>query len=196
MPNWCENDIVITGPEADLEAMLKLFGGDAIDASRPAVLDFDKIVPYPQRFKDLDEHASAEQERIDNLPGAERDGHLAACGRPKNGFLQGGNRWCVENWGTKLPARGTSAVSRSPGRMEATFYTAWSPPIPAIMAASRRFPTLLFDITFYERGNKFEGHALVENGEKRMESSGYYGGSRGGCIRPGDASDAAQALPH
>jgi hypothetical protein len=45
------------------------------------------------------------------------------------------------------------------------FWTAWSPPIPFVVEASRRFPNLSFALKYYEGGNAFAGELLVDNGE-------------------------------
>ena len=52
MPNWTENELTITGP--DVQKVLS-----AICSTNPLdddtqVLDFDRIIPYPEQFKALD----------------------------------------------------------------------------------------------------------------------------------------------
>jgi len=41
MPNWCENELVIRGPEASVEALIRSF------RSSDSPIDFDKVVPQP-----------------------------------------------------------------------------------------------------------------------------------------------------
>jgi hypothetical protein len=46
MPNWCENELVISGPEKDVYA----FFGHALgkdEDGEPLVLDFNKFAPQP-----------------------------------------------------------------------------------------------------------------------------------------------------
>jgi hypothetical protein len=51
MPNWCENDLTITGPQADVEAFFAFAKGkdDQCDDDEELLIDFNKFVPSRSR---------------------------------------------------------------------------------------------------------------------------------------------------
>lgn len=49
MPNWCANDLYIKGP-TDKVAECVAFIGERFD--------FDKLIPYPEKFKKIDKKAA------------------------------------------------------------------------------------------------------------------------------------------
>ncbi len=171
MPNWCECDLTIEGTARDLRAFLEFCGGG---------FSFDRFIPYPEEYRTLDEAARRwdEQRRADpeGCPGP----------RPKDGFNQGGYDWCVENWGTKWDAcevvmpGALPSCDGGPLEIEITFETAWAPPLMVILAASRRFPALAFDLKYFEGGQGFNGWLRCEAGKVVVDESGDYFGRRGG----------------
>ena len=52
MPNWCENDLAVEGPQAVIEEFLKFAAGES-------PFDFNRFIPYPEEFQRLDEIAEA-----------------------------------------------------------------------------------------------------------------------------------------
>lgn len=52
----------------------------------------------------------------------------------------------------------------------AYFDTAWSPPIPALVALSRMFPEVAFRLQYCELGSFFAGTATFQDGEHENES--------------------------
>jgi hypothetical protein len=122
MPNWCENELTITGPDVSkiLEAIRSVPGEDE-DAR---VLDFDRILPYPQAFKQKDQRAHEYQQRFlaiqRTAPEAQDQFRSLAAefeveaGTPwlQDGFNSGGYEWCCENWGTKWNAAHPTLTTR------------------------------------------------------------------------------------
>ena len=91
MPNYCECDLYVSGPNDRLEEFLRAVAGEK------SPFDFDRLIPYPEEFRELDRLAEewgkkAPEERTDPCP--------------KDGYNQGGYEWCVEHWGTKWNACG------------------------------------------------------------------------------------------
>lgn len=171
MPNWCENDLTIRGPTTDVNEFMKLAEGES-------PFDFEKLIPYPEEFRRLDEIAEAwDSERRSN-PDAERGP------RPKDGFNSGGYEWCVKNWGTKWPATAiqveTASETVSGLQVVIHFQTAWTPPKPVIWKASSLFCSLEFELRYFEGGSGFQGEFAVKNGECTHDDSSPYLGSRGG----------------
>src|SRR5262245_5495863 len=120
MPNWCECDLTVEGPREVVEAFLEAVKGEN------GLLDFERLIPYPLRFAELDRIAR----EWDKQPEEVR----RKTERPKDGYNQGGYEWCVENWGTKWNAHevtveGPSCWGES-ATAELSFSTAWSPPLP------------------------------------------------------------------
>jgi hypothetical protein len=75
MPNWCECDLYISGPKEELEKFLETV------KSEESVFDFNRVIPYPEHFQELDVPF---REWV-NTPVAERDDLP-----PPDGFNQGG----------------------------------------------------------------------------------------------------------
>ena len=123
MPNWCKNELVISGPAPELERFLN-------ECLTVGQLDFERIVPIPE--------------------GADWF------------------KFCCEHWGTKWNARETT-LDHNGTRAVLTFDTAWSPPLPVVLAASRQFPTIRFELKYLELDNDFAGVLRAYAGEVLYE---------------------------
>lgn len=160
MPNWCENELTITGPEKEIAAFVEYNGED---------LDFNKYVPYPEHFTEMDR--IAEQYMKDHP-----DDWM---NRPKDGYNSGGYEWCIQNWGTKCNAnQGSTTIN--PRSVFFSFDTAWSPPIPVVKAMSKQFPKLKFKIKYWEGGAAYRGSAILKADDIISKSVFQYRGQRGG----------------
>ena len=165
-------------------------------------LDFNNFVPYPQKFKDMDEISHRYSVARDNARRKWEEDHdtkpklvayLHEHGvkgnlhnrkflllkrsrdlwwklyvvehgeRPKDGFNNGGYEWRCKYWGTKWNAYD---VDGSFDGIIATyiFNTAWSFPCPIIIAMSKAFRTLRFELHYEEPGMAFEGDLHCEGG--------------------------------
>lgn len=85
-----------------------------------------------------------------------------------------GNRWCIENWGTKWEAD-SSVYEMDEETLLFNFLTAWSPPIQWLEAVSKKYPDLHFELRFAEKGCGFSGYALYDNGDLQEEQEGQCG---------------------
>ena len=153
MPNHCEQDLTVRGPIADVDAFLT--SCTKID-NDDTVLDCNAIIPYPQRYRDMDATAK-----------------LAT------------DEWCVKNWGTKwgaydgIPVRVTMRGKRKTARL--SFSSAWEPIGSRIWnELTTRFPTLLFTLRYYEGGVGFQGEYAVKGTSIVREFKKPYRGQRGG----------------
>jgi hypothetical protein len=173
MPNWCENDLRVEGPRADLERLLE-------EAKGESPFDFNRFIPYPEEFRRLDEVRDAWEREHGGHPGVDW------ASRPADGFNAGGCEWCVSNWGTKWPAHrvelGTLELGGGEDAAEVVFHfdTAWSPPLPLVRRASELFPTLTFELRYFESLGCFNGMLCCSQGEVSFDESGPYFGDRGG----------------
>ena len=60
------------------------------------------------------------------------------------------------------------------------FDTAWSPPLPVVRKAAELFPSLSFELRYFECGDGFNGLFCCREGEVDFDESGPYFGDRGG----------------
>lgn len=75
MPNWCENELEVTGPREDLDRFIQAVMSDR------SKFDFDRVIPYPLAFKNQDLIAQTTREM----------GWKDSKGRyPRDGFNSGG----------------------------------------------------------------------------------------------------------
>jgi len=109
MPNWTENELTISGP--DVQKVLSAIRSEAHEDEDARLLDFDKIIPYPEQYRELDQRAHEYQEKLRAIDKDDPDRQskletLAAeydaePGAPwiKDGFNSGGYEWCWNRWG-------------------------------------------------------------------------------------------------
>jgi hypothetical protein len=70
--------------------------------------------------------------------------------------------WRRRFWGTKWNACETGITSEQP--LDFLFDTAWGPPLPLLLAASRMYPTLTFNCIFIEESMDFGGERRYQGG--------------------------------
>ena len=194
MPNWVENDLLISGNDSDITSLLahvsSTVHGKRID------LDFSKLIPYPEEYDDADRRylefngrLNAIYEPLEKMtPEARRqlkalykEFGLPNGKHPANGYNNGGREWCLANWGTKWNACCVEfegcALS---GKVVIHFKTAWAPPIPVIERMASMFPTLEIQHEYYEGGAHFCGSAAYVGGRLVNSVKAPYFGARGG----------------
>ena len=163
MPNWCSNDITITGPEKTVQTIASLVG---LKEEKPS-FDFNKVISYPDKFREQDELAVE----------ARKNGDYSF----KDGYNSGGYDWCVEHWGTKWNVGPEIFdLSLEAKKIKVSFDTAWSPPEPVIKALASQFPDCKFKLAYYEAGMGFKGRLVLKGGEIQEDMQGKYRGNRGG----------------
>jgi len=74
--------------------------------------------------------------------------------------------WRIANWGTKWEP----AIHDITGTT-VSFDSAWSPPINAVIAMSKRFPDILFKLAYCEPDNELSGRMQLKSGIIICESS-------------------------
>ncbi len=141
MPNYCFNQLDVSGPQAELDEFI------AAAAGPDSRLDFDRLHPVPAG---LDAAGSGSIQEIIGLeqPATE-------------------HAWRCRNWGTKwavadddLAAFDHSAAGAGgDGWLTASFDTAGSPVKPLVAHCAARWPGLEFSLAWYEQGNGFAGCA-------------------------------------
>jgi len=205
MPNWCDNDLTITGPSEDLDR----FQAGFIKAGEQPEVDFNFIIPMPTELEETESGGFShighpawygDASRILEYPWVKEAGvtsqeelqefllkkdpqYKEAADRCQanieaHGFASW-YEWSIHNWGTKWNG-GQASFDRQPEQLDITFMTAWSPPEPVILAMSQRFPSLEFELRFYELGAAYQGLQRCRGGELLEEWTSEYHGDKGG----------------
>lgn len=133
MPNHISNIIRLEEDESRWREISKTYEDIlAFMKSPESPFDFNRLIPYPKRFRDLDDAAKKAMEG-----GAKWDDV------PKDGYNQGGYEWCCNNWGTKWNAYEIGFDYNA-----ICFDTAWSTPTPIFEALSKQFPDVTFLVEY------------------------------------------------
>jgi hypothetical protein len=168
MPNHCESDLFIHGPNAIIDEVIKKH------FTPEGALNCTTVIPYPATYKELDDAVRKWEE--DNKDNPNRDWRLQS----KDGFNSGGYEWCCTNWGTKWGTYGGSGINKTTRGLSTGFQSAWSPPTPVVTALAAMYPKLKIQMNSFERGAGYQVKANWENGELVSEDQSGYRGSRGG----------------
>ena len=152
MPNWCNNNISITGPIAKIAPMFKAATQDADDET--GLLDF--MCPMPKALHDTEAPSRASEEEQAAL-------------REKYGDTDWYS-WRVSHWGTKweVSSEGLEySEDTDNGTAEITgwFDSAWAPPIGAMSTYCEANPDVKIVLDYHEPGMAFVGRATIEDGE-------------------------------
>ena len=165
IPNWCSNDLRIEGELKEVEKFKKENKGS---------IDFNDYIPYPKEFE---KKVISKQATIRGVVDS------------KDGYNSGGYEWCIKEWGTKWNCSDCKIDKISSWKYKDKivnaeiayhFDTAWSPPIPVIIAMSKKYPKLKLDLRYFECGAGYNGILIVEKGKPSMNEEGKYYGERGG----------------
>lgn len=184
MPNWCESDLVVSGPKEAVKAFREAVFTKGKDSPHDdSYFDFNKIMPYPEKFKDLDQIRADWRAANSNPDGSLKDG-ITFDMMPHDGYNCGGYEWCLRNWGTKWPAGDFQNVDFELGAKTAkykiSYNTPWGPPIPILLEASRQHPEITILNRCYESGMAFKGIYKCKAGKVLKEENSSYHGRRGG----------------
>jgi hypothetical protein len=150
-----------------------------------ACFDFEKVIPYPEKFKQMDKEygeieASLKGQYNNEARNKAFEAYKKKYGQtdtyPKDGFNSGGHVWCNQNWGTKWNVDNNVEINKQ----IISFDTAWTPPLPVIEALAKQHPKVKFQLKYYEGGMGFKGITEYADGELTYEEETEYSGTRGG----------------
>ena len=133
------------------------------------IFDFNSILPMPQELEGT------------SSPPREKDKKLTIELKKKFGHGDWYS-WREENWGTKwntnpkwsscitekiiIPDDSISKIKyKDIFKLIYVFRTAWSPPEPVIKEAAKKFPKLLFKLSYYEYVSGWEGCLICQKRE-------------------------------
>jgi len=165
MPNWCSNNLEVSGTKEDLDEFVNKFYASPANIRRQSHSDYktwEPVVIEPGYY--FWNIISPHDEVLDEYFSNGRDGLLDLHERlaVSNNWYEWNNR----NWGTKWDISPDSShfERNSDTTFTGWFDTAWSPPIPFVAAASARHPHLLFELDFVEESMDYAGTVVVRNG--------------------------------
>lgn len=184
MPNWCENTLTVSCDDVAELSRFKEFA-----KTDKSGLDFNRFVPYPQEYINIDcykENLVQKYKMLKSNAGYDKMSLIEQIKwdnvnpdltiSVKDGFNSGGYEWCVKNWGTKWHVE-VEADTNKKGNLVYRFDTAWSPPVPVVKKMGEMFKSLCFELEYTEEGCGFKGFLQVEDGEVTIEEcEDYYGG--------------------
>ena len=155
MPNWCQNQITLTGPKAIIEE---------IAATK---LSLEAIVPCPEELKRF--------QKITPVPRSEKK--LRAGLKAKYG-VETEFDWNVIKWGTKWDINLNSLdldLNSELCFLYALFDSAWSPPVDAMRVLYDKYKDagLELDLEYFEPGCRFLGTATGKRGKFEDEYREY-----------------------
>ena len=153
MPNWCNNNITITGPISKIEPLYQ----QAISEDDDQGL-LNAMVPRPAELNDTTAPSSDSEERQAEL-------------REKYG-TDNWYDWSVNNWSTKwdVSPEGLEFIDHGDGTAEITgwFDSAWAPPIGAYETFIEENPDCSIEASYHEPGMDFAGF-WVDGEDEHME---------------------------
>lgn len=186
MPNWCEHDITVSGPKADMGRFMDIINGAtgpegvsllSVFLPRPEALE-NTVSPerMPHRDEEIEQAQAEEAARMRAANSAwetRRDELIEAHGS-SNWY-----DWSIQTWGVKWPDR-SRVVRCGPRSVTLSGQCPWGPPIEGISGISKMFPRLRFTIEWFEGGMQFAGKASYLDGAELSMTQRPYRGWRGG----------------
>ena len=147
MPNWCDNQVSITGPNSVINKIEKIVNEEK---DTEGLLQF--MYPMPQELKDTTADGSENKEMI------KKYGHSDWYG------------WATDNWGTKWDINEFCGVDRQEisddeSTISFAFQSAWAPPTGAYENFISENSECSLEGIYYEGGCDFMG--IWDNGDDR-----------------------------
>jgi Ferredoxin-like domain in Api92-like protein len=188
MPNWCSNNIVVTGPCEEIARFAQMCIRQ--DQNGQPWFDFNSLIPMPAILEETDAGGLVDdalmvlgcddlvwiprslEERMKYWEEAlkEKIGRkaLEKARQSIDAFEQtGAPNWYVWrniNWGTKWNACDFRIIRDEAGRYECRFETAWSPPEPVYVKLAEMFTQLCFEISGGDDQFNFDFEATARDG--------------------------------
>jgi hypothetical protein len=159
MPNWVYNTLEIEAIEADPEQLTKIVS----QLNQPFSVNHDSWNPETgQMEKKLTQYSNpilgfwniVKPTDLETYFGPQPEVDL---NKPITFDSDHWYDWNVRNWGTKWDVAvkdgdeyPDTTMEQGEGIVVYNFNTAWSPPVPAILALSEQYPELVFTLTYQE----------------------------------------------
>ena len=171
MPNWCDNQVSITGPNSVINKIEKIANEEK---DTQGLLQF--MFPMPQELKNTTADGSDNKEMIKKYGYSDWYG------------------WACDNWGTKWEVCefygvDKQEISDDESTISFAFQSAWAPPTGAYEAFLARYENCSLEAKYYEGGCDFMG--IWDNGDDRCYtvSDSAPEGSKDEFWQSGDGAD-------
>jgi len=145
MPNWCTNDMNVSGDPVAVAQFVKDMNGDGATKSDEVILDFNAVIPMPRVLTDRENE----------------DGRLIT-EFPVLGEKQAWYNWQIAHWGVKWGAcepHFSETYTESDESVSYRYETAWTYPEAWIRTVVAFYPHLTFYFYWVEGGMAFCGEA-------------------------------------
>jgi hypothetical protein len=142
MPNWCNNNIKITGPNSVIDKIEKIVKNGKYEKPEDGLLEY--FHPMPDELRDTTADGSNDKAMI-----------------KKYGYSSWYD-WAVENWSTKWDVCEFHGIQKHDYGISFGFDSAWAPPIGAYQKFLDENPNVNIRTTYYEGGCDFMG--IWDNG--------------------------------
>ena len=168
MPNWCENELVISGRKADIDRLMGYVKGEK------EAFCFNSILPLPKELEGTQSPANiVTQKEYDNIspelwakmndPNNPSES-LPITKKMSDRYIQLYNadnwyEWTRDNWGTKWDTREAQVTRLSDTEVIYEFETAWCPPEGIYKELVNQFPKLEFLLEWKEEGRRWENYS-------------------------------------
>ena len=154
MPNWCDNQVTITGPNSVIDKIEKIANEEK---GAGGLLNF--FHPMPKELRDTTADGSKDEEMIKKYGYSDWYG------------------WATDNWGTKWDISEFYGVEREltpdgDSMISFAFSSAWAPPIGAYEYFLAKNEDCTLEAHYYEGGCDFMG--IWENGDDRCYQPSNY----------------------
>jgi len=179
MPNWCSNQLNISGPAKDIhlfktkangpeqtyhdyhakggdwpvhdDIRLKALFESLPEQGEPSVFSFHALYPVPDEVRRLPYDNTMARKVADNVG--------------LTGPIYSGYNWEADNWGCKWGASHPELHCEEDTFLAYSLETPWGPPMGLMEKISKDWPTLSFEVEYAEPGMGFAGKTVFDNGE-------------------------------
>jgi hypothetical protein len=166
MPNYCTNNLTVSGDEKEIkrfhEAIIQ--GDDRKSYNEFSILD--NLLPTPSDLSATPKGSFGEEKQ-------KQMEEMQKANKAKYGYADWYD-WNCANYGSKWSDFDGVFGTITPTELNMTFMSAWSPIGEGIRRVSKQFPTLDFVLSYEEGGMAFCGGYAFRNGEIIADIEGEY----------------------
>jgi hypothetical protein len=187
MPNWCSNQLKVSGNKDSLFVFRLAAKSEEADLSLNSLIPCHRDlydvssgsydVAYDLISGDLEslsgynwipeEHRSSCDKALDFLSTHFNNDMRAIGQKMKENVVKYGAKnwyeWCNKNWGVKWDVNGR--LDAKENGLTYSFDSAWGPPSEAIRKISELFSGLTFELEYFESGMAFAGKMIFQGGD-------------------------------
>ena len=167
MPNYCTNNLTVTGDAKEIKRLHEAITAGELQAHEHFRI-LDNLFPTPKELKDTTKGYYGEGTEKQIKQEEMNKANLKKFGSPD------WYEWNCKNYGSKWSDFDGMFGQISDNEINATFMSAWSPIGEGIRNVSKQFPTLDFVLSYDEGGMAFCGGYAFRNGEIFADIEGEY----------------------